>query len=271
MRLLVIVFSLCLLTQNTAFAHGDVHEQITALTNEIAASTEPARLLLLRAELYRIDGDYKAAEADVMLAREKDPKLGGLYWIAARIAHDQKNYTKSREYVTLHLAQQPKDSAAYVLQGTVCELLGDDPAARKSYEQVLAMQSSPDPEIPCRLALLIHRGGDAQAAKTILDRYEATLGNVPIYIETALHLDLERGEHTLALQRIDKQIARSPRPETWYVMRGDLLHRLGDDKAARSAYDAALTAINSLPLSRRTTPSMNTLQARIHLSLQELP
>jgi len=56
-----------------SFAHGDVHDRIVLLTQQISQSPSNASLYFNRADLYRIDGDYTNALADLHRTAKLDP------------------------------------------------------------------------------------------------------------------------------------------------------------------------------------------------------
>src|SRR5262245_38378375 len=58
-----------------AGAHGDLHEQINAVTKQIDADPSNAVLYHKRGELERAHGDYTAAFADYDRAEKLDPEL----------------------------------------------------------------------------------------------------------------------------------------------------------------------------------------------------
>src|SRR2546428_1170647 len=68
-------FVVFLLIERVAIAHGDLHERIAALSEQIADAPGNARLYLQRAELHRQHEDWTAALADCDKAAELDPGI----------------------------------------------------------------------------------------------------------------------------------------------------------------------------------------------------
>ena len=265
------IFLLIVALMTPMYGHGDVHERIVLLSSEIKQATQPARLLLLRAELYRMDGDYVAARADVESARRHDPLMPGIDWVTARIAQDVGTFAESRAALDRHLQRQPRDGLAWVMRGRLSEKLQDAEAAIADYTRALTFLSTPDPDVPCRLSSLLHQQGRSNDALALLATYEFPFGNVPIFLETVLLIESATGQYASALQRIDRQLQQPGRKECWLVARGDVLRQQGEEIAARLAYQAALNAITTLPASRRNTQATQDLISELNKILSNAP
>ena len=262
--------SICIVAITTPmYGPGDVHERIVLLGKEIEQAPQPARLLLLRAELYRLDGDYVAARADAENARRHDPQLPGLAWISARISQDAGMFAEARTYLDSHLQSQPRDGSAWVMRGRLSEQLQEVEVAIADYSRALALTTMPDPDVPCRLAVLLHQQKRSDNALALLAIHESSFGNVPIFLETALHIECATKQYALALQRIDRQLPQQERKERWFIQRGDVLCQQGDKAAAKLAYQAALDAIASLPTSRRNTQATQELVNQLSTILDQ--
>jgi predicted RNA polymerase sigma factor len=83
-------------------------------------------------------------------------------------------------------------------------------------------------------------------------------------------LEEERGRPDAALARIDLIAARADRKESWLLHRGEILERAGRLDEARSAYAAALEAIETLPYSRSGSRATLRLKARAETALERL-
>ena len=86
----------------------------------------------------------------------------------------------------------------------------------------------------------------------------------------AVELEVELQRYDAALGRIDTLMARSARKDSWLIRRGDILKKAGRKKAARTAFTAALKAIESLPSSRRRVPATVAQIQRINKELEGL-
>src|SRR3954468_20383167 len=68
-----------------AFGHGDLHERITALSEQIAAAPGKADLYLQRGEVYRNHEDWDLALADYDRADQLDPDNRVVVYARARL------------------------------------------------------------------------------------------------------------------------------------------------------------------------------------------
>ena len=126
--------SLCLLmTYMPLHAHGNVHEFIVKLTEQITKTPNPARLYLSRADLYRIDGSYQEAETDIKMALMFDPHLRGVTKIAAKIARDQKKYAEEITELNVYLTEIEQDGEAWADRARAHEELGHTVQAIADY------------------------------------------------------------------------------------------------------------------------------------------
>src|SRR5688500_9865807 len=73
----VVVIGLAL--SSPALGHGDLHEQIDALTEKIKAAPDDAGLYLRRAELRRLHQEIAPSKADYEQAERLDPSLTAVH------------------------------------------------------------------------------------------------------------------------------------------------------------------------------------------------
>ena len=98
--------------------------------------------------------------------------------------------------------------------------------------------------------------------RTGLDEGINKLGPLVTLELAAIDLELRRDNYDAALARLDVITAQSERKEMWLVRRGEILSAAGRSEEAREAFNAALTAIDSLPPARRQSKAITALQLR---------
>ena len=86
----------------------------------------------------------------------------------------------------------------------------------------------------------------------------------------AIDLELANHHYDQALARLDKLATQGERPEIWLVRRGDILERAERREEARAAYQAAWTAIESVPPSRRRVRATVDLENQLQSALERL-
>jgi predicted negative regulator of RcsB-dependent stress response len=101
-----------------------------------------------------------------------------------------------------------------------------------------------------------------------LDEGLAGLGPVVTLQLLALDLELQIPDYPAALSRLDAITLQATRKEVWLARRGDVLQQAGREAEAKAAWEAALAALAQLPIERRDTRAMKTLESRVRESLQ---
>src|SRR5688572_16045866 len=284
--LLAVTICLAMLS-SFAQAHEGLHEQIVAITAKIKRDPKNATLYLQRGELHRLHRDWTRATADYDRAARLQPELKVIDFVRGKMFFESGRVQRARLTLDRFLTQQPGHFEGLVTRARVLARLGATTNAIKDFTQALAV--SPDPELYLERAQVA--AGDAQVtarnarrstrnaqvaardAKRIdeawggLDEGIKRLGPLVTLQLAAIDLELRRGSYDAALARLDIVMSQSERKETWLVRRGEILALAGRKDEARSSFQDALTAIDSLPPSRRQTRSMTALQLRIRSAL----
>src|SRR6185503_14137050 len=130
-----------------AFAHGDVHERIVLLTQQIAQSpTNAAPLFFQRAELYRIDGDFTNALADLSQVEKLDPGIVRVGYCRGRVLFEANRLPEALPPLDKYLATKPRDADAYTVRARVLKKLGNYKPSVDDYTIAIA-QSTASPEL----------------------------------------------------------------------------------------------------------------------------
>jgi Flp pilus assembly protein TadD len=257
-----------------ATAHGDVEGVISAISQEIARNPT-VDLLVLRARLHLEHGDHASALMDCARARVQ---AGDAPAAAAAVARclGQVLLADGQDDAALaalerSLALQPDDGETLELLAHALRRLDRAAEALRVYDQRVACRPTPQPQFYCdRLATqrVLQRPLAEQLAG--LDQGLARLGPLVVLEEAALQSEVDAGLSDAALARLDRLARDAARPESWLVQRGDLLRRLGRHGEAQHAYQAALQAIDRLPLARRHTSATQQLCQRANAHLATL-
>jgi len=101
-----------------------------------------------------------------------------------------------------------------------------------------------------------------------LDEGINKLGPVVTLQLAAIDLELRRKNYDAALTRLDQITAKSERKEAWLVKRGEILKLAGRDDEARTAFNAALVAIEALPPAYRQSRTVIALELRARSALK---
>lgn len=251
-------------------AHGDVHMQIVALTEQIEKDPKSAELYLRRAELHRAHQDWDSAYADYERVSTLDPKLTvvdlgrGKMFLEANWPASAK-VTLDR-FLTIHT----NNVEGFATRARAMVKLTQRLAAAKDYTAAIQYSTEPRPELYLERAQALTAEGTNHfdAALKGLDEGIQKLGPLVTLQLYAIDVEIKQKRYDAAIQRLDRVSAQSPRKETWLARRGEILQQAGRNAEARQAYEAAVAALNKLPPARRYVPAMQELEKRLQTAIE---
>ena len=244
-----------------AFAHGDLHEAIDAVSRVIAESPHDASLLVRRAELFRMHRDWPAAEADYAQARKLEPDMEIVEFGLAQMRLAQGREKDALKLLDDFLAKRPAHAGARVVRAGLLEKRGD--WRKADADLAAAVASSPEPHLATARAELLERHRQPDAAARCLDEASRAHGRVPVLEQQALAIEERAGRTAAALRRLDDLAAREPRPDIWLARKAQLLEKAGRGPEARAAWQQAAAAFERVPADRRASKVNRTLAAEI--------
>jgi tetratricopeptide (TPR) repeat protein len=256
------------LVPSPASAHGDLHDQIAAVTREIAAHPRDARLYVRRGELHRFHGETRAALADFDRALSLDPPSADAQLGRARALLAANRATDARHALAQFVQARPDDAEGHRTFARCLARLGRPRDAAAEYSRAIALLPRPSPDVYVERARAFASAGDRTAAIRGLDEGLQRLGPIVSLEEEAIDFEVATKNWDGALARVDRVAARTPRPESWLARRGEILAAASRPGEARVAFENALTAIERLPPRLRETRAMRRLEARVRDSLQ---
>lgn len=249
-------------------AHEGLHEQIAAITAKIKRDPKNASLYLQRGELHRLHHDWTRAAADYDRAEHLQPSLMTVELARAKMFFDSGKLQRAKLTLDRFLFRQPDHYEGLITRARVLAKLGERMDAAKDFTQALALSAVPEPELYLErahvLAADVRQLGEALRG---LDDGVNKLGPVVTLQLAAIDLELRRKNYDGALVRLDQIAAQSQRKESWLVRRGEILQLAGRDEEARAAFNAALSAIESLPPAYRQSRSVSALELRARSAL----
>ncbi len=253
-----------------AVAHGDLHEQIVAISQRIQAEPSNAALVLRRAELYREHGQWAQADADYDRAGKLAPENPAIRLGQGKLYLAMGRLDAARAALGSVLDQQPAQVDALATRAQVLQALGEHAAAASDYVQAIAIASSPEPDFYLGLARSLSAAQPARDDEALasLDAGLARLGKLPTLSLAAIELQARRGEFDDALQRLDKLREGQARQEAWLERRGDILIAAQRPDEASQAWRDAMVALEALPPRLRGTGAMLELRKRLTQRLQ---
>jgi len=246
-----------------SFAHGDVHDSILRVTAEISQNPSNATLYFQRSELYRVDGDYTNALADLNRAAKVDPSIARVDFCRGRIQFDSGHLPEALALLNKYLAKKPEDTEAFSTRARVYRKLNEFKKAADDYTTAISMMHVPNPELYIERAEVLKALGKGEDALRGLDEGIRLLGPLVTFQLPAIDLEVFLKRYDAALTRIDTASARMQRKETWLMRRADVLKQAGRMEEAQKNYGDALAAIDRLPPTHRNTRATLDLEQRI--------
>jgi tetratricopeptide (TPR) repeat protein len=265
-----IIFAVALLSVLSvapASAHGDVHPRINECTEQIKRSPTNAMLYFQRAELYRMDGDYTNALADLNQVAQLDRKLKRVDFLRGQVQLDAGQPQAAIGPLNRYLADRPTDAEAYTVRARVLLRLNRPAPAIEDFTQAIKLSSTPNPELYIERATAWRLMDKPEEAIRGLDEGIRRLGSIVTLQLPAVDAELALKRTDAALARIDSVMTRLQRKETWLVRRAEILRSANREQEARTNYFAALEAINRLPPAHRGTRMTLDLESRIRTAL----
>lgn len=184
-------------------------------------------------------GDKQAAEKHYKMALAADPNLveSAQNLAVIYLEADPPAADKAIEVLKKALERAPDDEG---LNGNLAYAYGlkkDIPAASAAYERSLKKAESAERRYAYG-ALLLESGDKKKAAEQLGKALDATKDDVEMLASLGLLLG-SAGGYADCVRAWDRALAVKVTAE-WQVRRGICRHELGDEKAARADYDAAI-------------------------------
>jgi len=256
-----------------AWAHGELSQKIARFSWKLSQDPGNPELLVSRGELHRLASHWDEALADYAAADRARPALRPvLEACRAQLELDRGDPVAALEATERALPDHPAPGSVLLLRATALEQLGRDLPAAACYRAGLLAIADPQPEdvhataealsrlprIGNRLALAcvewgLQRIGPCATLELAAVELEATVGRVDD-----------------ALERLDRLRLASPRQESWWIRRGELLERARRNDDALESYRAARLAIRSLPPHVASRPMIGELAATCELAVERL-
>jgi tetratricopeptide (TPR) repeat protein len=253
-------------------AHADLLIQIEDITKEIAKSPNDAELYVRRGLLRRAHLEYDEAYADYERAAALAPDYKTLDLARGQLFIDAGWPLSARAYLDRFLSRSPNHVDALILRARALTALQLRMAAAADFDHALSLAPEPGPDLFIERAQVLLAEGDGNFTRALegIDEGIRKLGPLVTLQLTAIEIEMKRKNYDGALARVDRVAERSPRKESWFARKGEILKQAGRPAEARQAYQGALAAMQSLPPARRGVPAMVELEKRLRNEIDTL-
>lgn len=250
-------------------AHGPVHDQIELVSRDIQQSPDYAELYLVRADLYRLDRDWSRAESDLASAERLNARGNSVAMMRVEIALDRGRHQDALELL-IPLRRQATTEVQFS-HVRAYRGLGDLRSALVWLDLCLKAPEAVPADwylLRARLILEVDPENTGEALAGLQDGLDRRGFDVSLAM-TALDLEVASGRFDEALTRLSDLEAVYLRDEELLSRRGDILERTGRHLEAEAAYTEALSALESLPPSHRSTPATQDLEGHLRTALEK--
>ncbi len=252
-------------------AHGQLHEQIEALSGQLQRHPDDSDLLARRGELYRAHGLTSEARTDFERIERLFPNDPTNDLRLGQLAVDEGNGLLAEKRLTRFIGTHAESVEAHVVLARA-QLLNRQPeAASQSFSKAILCAPEPHPDWFLARAHAQQLGG-IPLTKIVagLDEGLRRLGPVVSIELAAVEIDERLGNYDGALARIDEIARRAERKERWLTRRAELLLSAGRTNDARKAFVTALDALNALPDRLRRSWAADELRQNIEKRFAEI-
>ena len=257
-----------------AWGHGDTHDMVKAVTEELKERPRDPELYIRRGELHRRHGDFDLALADYEMASRHATagNLATLDLMRGLLFLEAKWPSTARACLDRFLAREPNHAIALAARARAHLQLRDRDSANRDFSAAIRASAEPRPELYVERAEAM-ASGDAprlQEAVDGIDEGIRALGPIVTLELVGIDLKLRLQQTNAALERLDRVLQRSPRKEAWLARRGEILRASGRWGEAHAAFTNALGQLATLPPARRNVPAMQELERRLKEAATEM-
>ncbi|MCA1622784.1 MAG: hypothetical protein LC768_14875 [Acidobacteria bacterium] len=259
-----------LVTSTNVSAHDGLHEQIIAVTKEIAKEPNNANLYLKRAELYRLHEEWKNSEKDFDRAEKLNPNLSVVDLGRGKLWLDAKRFSSAKLALEKFLTREPNSFEGVITMARVSSKLKQTKNAVKYFTQAIALSPKDSAEIYLERSQTLAEVGKINEALRGLDEGIERFGGLVVLQNAAIDLEVKLRCYDAALARLDKLAAPMPRKESFLLKRGEILLRAGKKCEARKAFTESLTVIEALSDFRKNVRAIQTMKTYLQNLLEQI-
>jgi len=268
----LLIFTM-LWTVPPVYGHGDLHERIVAITNEIKSQPDSALLYLKRGELLYQHIDYKKSIKDFKTCSRLGYQSPRLNLGFARAYEGRDKLKKAEASLQKILAKDARDVRALRLLGRILFKMERYEEAAICYEKVIQYADITFTENYMEASVAWDKSENAEGSQNAIEVIKkgiGTLGELIVFYDRLVELSRKSQDYQTAIFYQNKLIELSNRKERVYYQRAQIFLEKGDTIAAKADLKLASEAIEKLPARLKNIKSIKELESDIHTLLQSL-
>ncbi len=267
------VFGISVLCLCSALAHGDLHERILEVSDQIEATPDSAYLYFYRGKLRCQHEQFDLSLEDMRVAKGLGYQEIQLQHFCALANFQLQKYRPALRLIESLLDADPHNVTALKLKAKILHAQGDFSAAAETHHLVIdhAIRTFPENYLDAAQALLDNGGNEAVLlALEALDQGITDLGPVLTLVQKKKEIYLNEGDFPEALKEQTKIIETSERKEVSFFRAAEIALLLDDSELAREYLVKSRKAIFALPNNIRNTGAMHLLDQQTRIFLTQL-
>ena len=205
----------------------------------LAKRPEAADLYLLAGKLALVRGDRSGAESNLRKAVELNANLSLGYMLLARLYIDSKDSVRALENLRVIVQRNSRDTGAWMLLASLQEEGGDFPAARKSYEDLLAITPDFVPGLNNLACHLLEHSAEWDRATDLARKARELAPGDPVVADTLGWILYRKKDYIMALPSLRESVAKSPHVAAGHYRVARTLYMIGDEQAALESFKTA--------------------------------
>jgi len=271
-KVISITLSLALITV-CAFAHGDLHERITAIGNLIDKQPNQTSLYLDRAILYTQHNQYELALIDIDYCKSKNHTPNKIFYYEAQSYLAISNYEKALTAVSNFLKLDSLNVNAERLKGTIYYEYQCYQLAAKSYDKVIQNAEEKFPSNYIESAYAWKNANTPKAkskAVEVLIKGTNEIGEIPVLLSKIVDFAQEFEAFSTAHTYQNKLIKLLSRKEVALLRRAKIFIAEEKTSAAYKDLIRAKELIQNLPRGIKKTPAIVNISKEISQIINNL-
>lgn len=252
-------------------AHGEVHERIDIVTEEIAMEPEEAMLYIKRAMLYLEDEDFDNTIQDIEKAKSiEGNEFPPALMTYAKLSYKTKSYRIALKYINKFLEFDEQHVIGLKTKANILYALKKNAESAVCLEMVIENTSTPLPENFLTLIDLYIEMEVYDKAMKIKEEAKTTLGDLMILDLKAIEIFELQKDYDGILATYDKIISTQVRKEKWLLKKAEVYLIQGKKSEANEALIQAESAISKLPARIQLTNATKNLKAEIQILKEKI-
>jgi tetratricopeptide (TPR) repeat protein len=267
LRNLILILFL-LVTGFNVSAHGDLHERILEVTQEIKISPDSAFLYFKRGKLYHQHNDFENSLKDLKKSRKLGLRNNEQSFLFAKNYFYLKKYNIGIKYASKILKDQPNNVSAQKIIGKTYFQQKKYKKAALSFEKVIlnSKETFPDNYLDASKAwYALRKENGIERAQSLLIEAIEELGNNIVLYNKLIAYNVDLGDYSSAINFQKKVIDFSHRKERGYLKLAKLQILQKNYTEAIKSIELAKKYYSDLPKRIRHTKFMMAFYSELEL------